>query len=449
MTARIIEGDCLEAMRRMEAESVDALVCDPPAGINFMNRAFDSNRGGRDKWIAWLAEIMREAMRTMRPGAHGLVWALPRTSHWTGMALEDAGFEVRDRITHHQGAGFPKSHNVSKAIDKMADAEREVVGTKLGRPGYSLNPNPGHGVSMSGNVDGSLRNPEAECAITAPATDEARKWEGFGTSLKPATEDYWWIRKPESIAWHCGIMIQTIGELESELCKQSAKTAGESSRPTPQRSGEGKAAFVPASAPTNTEAEAENKTRTGEAGATSSEADTSASTSAAASIALNTLSSWKSILEETCDLANKSTTETESGLITDLKTLRSLISQITPECMLGAASSQNGSPSPVPSAAAVLSGLEVKLSYIQTRFAPESVSGRKPANGQNGFQPDANATNVAASSSPATEDWWLVRKPLSESSVARNVLKHGCGALNIDASRVGTTSEPQEWCHCD
>lgn len=101
-------------MRGMEAESFDALVTDPPAGISFMGRSWDSNRGGREKWIAWLSEIMAEAMRTVKPGAHGLVWALPRASHWTGMALELAGFEVRDRITHHFGTGFPKSKNQLK-----------------------------------------------------------------------------------------------------------------------------------------------------------------------------------------------------------------------------------------------------------------------------------------------------------------------------------------------
>lgn len=96
-------------------------------------------------------------------------------------------------------SGFPKSHNVSKAIDKAAGAEREVVGTKVGMPGYSLNQcaNPG-GVAMSGNVDNSLRNPEKECAITAPATDAARQWDGWGTALKPSLEPVVLARKPLS-----------------------------------------------------------------------------------------------------------------------------------------------------------------------------------------------------------------------------------------------------------
>ncbi len=93
---------CHDAMSMAELpdESIDALVTDPPSGIAFMSMEWDKDKGGRNQWIAWLASIMREAYRTMKPGAHGLVWALPRTSHWTAMALEDAGFEVRDMVSH-------------------------------------------------------------------------------------------------------------------------------------------------------------------------------------------------------------------------------------------------------------------------------------------------------------------------------------------------------------
>lgn len=122
----VIEGDCVEVMRSMEEASVDAIVTDPPAGISFMSAKWDSNRGSRNAWIAWLKEVMEEAYRVMKPGAHGLVWALPRTSHWTAMALENAGFEIRDRIAHHFGSGFPKSASISKHIDKVAGAERDM-----------------------------------------------------------------------------------------------------------------------------------------------------------------------------------------------------------------------------------------------------------------------------------------------------------------------------------
>ena len=109
---QVVQGDALDVLKTLRAECIDALVTDPPAGIGFMGREWDSNKGGREEWIAWLRSVMVECLRVMKPGAHGLVWAIPRTSHWTGMALELAGFEVRDRITHLFGTGFPKSRNL-------------------------------------------------------------------------------------------------------------------------------------------------------------------------------------------------------------------------------------------------------------------------------------------------------------------------------------------------
>lgn len=111
----IYHGDCLEVLKTLPDNSVDALVTDPPAGISFMGKEWDHHKGGRLEWIKWMSSVMHECLRVMKPGAHGLVWALPRTSHWTATALEDAGFEIRDVITHLFGQGFPKSHNLEKA----------------------------------------------------------------------------------------------------------------------------------------------------------------------------------------------------------------------------------------------------------------------------------------------------------------------------------------------
>lgn len=95
-------------------------------------------------------------------------------------------------------SGFPKSLDVGKAIDKAAGAEREVVGSKMGLPGYSLTDGKPGGASLEGSVDGSLRKGEAECVVTAPATDEAKEWDGWGTALKPAHEPIIVVRKPLS-----------------------------------------------------------------------------------------------------------------------------------------------------------------------------------------------------------------------------------------------------------
>lgn len=97
---KVFEGDCLDVLRGMDACSIHSIVTDPPSGTRFMNRAWDSDMGGRHSWVAWLTERMAEAYRVLKPGGHALVWAMPRTSHWTAWALEDAGFEVRDCIVH-------------------------------------------------------------------------------------------------------------------------------------------------------------------------------------------------------------------------------------------------------------------------------------------------------------------------------------------------------------
>ena len=113
-------GDCRAVMAGMEADSVESIVTDPPAGISFMGKKWDSDKGGRKQWIAWMEQVAADCLRVLKPGGHALVWAIPRTSHWTGMAWENAGFEPRDKIYHCFGSGFPKSLNISVAIDKAA-----------------------------------------------------------------------------------------------------------------------------------------------------------------------------------------------------------------------------------------------------------------------------------------------------------------------------------------
>src|SRR3990167_221582 len=126
-------------MRGMADNSVDAIVTDPPAGISFMGKTWDHDKGGRREWIAWMTEVMGECLRVLKPGGHARVWAVPRRSHWTGIplpslwtgiALDGAGFELRDQIQHLFGSGFPKSLDVSKAIDKAVGGEREIVGSR-------------------------------------------------------------------------------------------------------------------------------------------------------------------------------------------------------------------------------------------------------------------------------------------------------------------------------
>lgn len=174
----------------MEENSIDSMVTDPPAGISFMNKSWDDDKGGREHWIQWMSEVMSECLRVLKPGAHGLVWSIPRTSHWTATALENCGFEIRDVITHLFGSGFPKSLDVSKAIDKMHGAEREVVGIDLIRAAKLVN-------QKDGCVDSrGYFKAKQNVDITTPSTDDAIKWQGWGTALKPAAEFWWLVRKP-------------------------------------------------------------------------------------------------------------------------------------------------------------------------------------------------------------------------------------------------------------
>ncbi len=208
-TWRLLVGDCLELMRTLPDSSVDALVTDPPAGIGFMGRDWDKDKGGRVQWIAWLAERLREAHRVMKPGAHGVVWALPRTSHWTATALEEAGFEIRDVVLHVFGSGFPKSLDVSKAIDRHLGAEREVVGQRDTFTGATPAAVYGLGIATSGRV----------VDVTAPATDEARKWQGFGTAAKPAVEIWWLIRKKPEGSIAANVLKHGVGGLNVDACR--------------------------------------------------------------------------------------------------------------------------------------------------------------------------------------------------------------------------------------
>lgn len=125
--AFLFHGEAGDLGGVLPPNSIDAIVTDPPAGIGFMGRDWDSDKGGRDAWIDWLAKTLAPAFRALKPGGHALVWAIPRTSHWTAFALENTGFEIRDRLGHLFKTGFPKNHDVSKAIDKKRNDRPEIL----------------------------------------------------------------------------------------------------------------------------------------------------------------------------------------------------------------------------------------------------------------------------------------------------------------------------------
>ena len=191
MKNALINGDSLDILKKLPDNSFDSMVTDPPAGIAFMGKKWDKDKGGRDKWIAWLESIMTEAFRTLKPGAHVLVWAIPRTSHWTATAIENAEFEIRDVVTHIFGSGFPKSQNISKAIDKSAGVKPTVIGIAKGVGKQ----NPEWNGTAQGRAENSLK-PEYD--LTVATSQDAKQWDGWGTALKPASEHWILARKPLS-----------------------------------------------------------------------------------------------------------------------------------------------------------------------------------------------------------------------------------------------------------
>jgi site-specific DNA-methyltransferase (adenine-specific) len=119
--------DPVFGLQSLDANSVDAIVTDPPAGIGFMTRAWDSDKGGRAKWVGWMTLVMDQCMRVLRPGGHMFTWALPRRSHWTALAIEDAGFEIDDIVHHLFGTGRPRSKRALKSA-----AEHWILSRKPG-----------------------------------------------------------------------------------------------------------------------------------------------------------------------------------------------------------------------------------------------------------------------------------------------------------------------------
>lgn len=173
-------GDCLEVLKSLPDNSVDSCVTDPPYGFSFMGKRWDYELPS--------AEIWKEILRVLKPGAHLLAFGGPRTYHRLACGIEDAGFEIRDQIQWLFGSGFPKSHDVSKAIDKMHGVEREVLDTIPDRW-------TGKGNALNFKTD---RPQEEVSVLGGPKTPDAIKWQGWGTALKPANEPICLARKPLS-----------------------------------------------------------------------------------------------------------------------------------------------------------------------------------------------------------------------------------------------------------
>jgi len=195
----IYEGNNLDTLRSMPANSVDSIVTDPPYGLSFMGKKWDYDVPSVELWA--------ECLRVLKPGGHLLAFAGTRTQHRMAVRIEDAGFEIRDMIAWVYGSGFPKSLDISKAIDNAAGAEREDLGPS---------PNWREAKLDNGQSMGAVPN---ESRITAPATEAARQWEGWGTSLKPALEPVTVARKPFDTTVAENVLTHGTGGLNIDGCR--------------------------------------------------------------------------------------------------------------------------------------------------------------------------------------------------------------------------------------
>jgi len=211
-------GDSRDVLPMLEPEQFTACVCDAPYHLTQASRKGSPRNNdpetpfGRTRlgskgfmgktWdggdVAFRPEFWAEVLRVLKPGAMLLAFGGTRTFHRLTCAIEDAGFEIRDCLMWLYGSGFPKSLDISKTLDKAAGAEREVVGSKLDQPGYHLHEGKGNGCYGAGK---GLHSPGTDArlkaaSVTAPATALAKRWNGWGSSLKPAWEPIVLAMKP-------------------------------------------------------------------------------------------------------------------------------------------------------------------------------------------------------------------------------------------------------------
>jgi hypothetical protein len=263
----LLHGDCLDRLRELPDCSVDACVTDPPYGLSFMGKAWDYDVPG--------AEVWREVLRVLKPGGHLLAFAGTRTQHRMAVQIEDAGFEIRDMIAWVYGSGFPKSLDVSKAIDKHGGAsvawfgpwfrkwrtehgitQKQVAALFPSKTGgltgcvanweLGLNlPTPDQfnlirdtfglpfdsieaaerevvGQRTTGIGTGKGSTPimgDGSRDITAPATPAAQRWSGWGTALKPALEPITVARKPLTGTVAANVLEHGTGAINVDGCR--------------------------------------------------------------------------------------------------------------------------------------------------------------------------------------------------------------------------------------
>ena len=256
----LYKGDCLKSLRKIPDDTYDALVTDPPAGIDFLHATWDQC-DDCTKWVKWLAKRLRECLRVMKPGAIGMIWSIPRTSDLTGLAIRQAGFEINDCINHAFGSGMPHSTDASKKVDwhyfmVWAKAEKwphemmltcrrawkrkctpkkrfELMRALLKRlqakagivrpvvSSYTAGGNAGTAAHEKGGTYGVCAPNSAPIELhrTKGSTADAQRWDGYGTGLKPAHEIWWVVQKPFRATVAANVLKHGVGALNIDACR--------------------------------------------------------------------------------------------------------------------------------------------------------------------------------------------------------------------------------------
>jgi DNA modification methylase len=438
MESRLIHGEALDELRKLDSNSVDAIICDPPAGISFMGKEWDNpnyfplrerkngqnstfgksmtngpewsySKKARDTFIAFLSEIMHEALRVLKPGGHALVWSIPRTSHWTATALEDAGFEIRDSIAHVFSQGFPKSLDIYKAASKAGlcctcqiydvqypQTKEEVYHGKEDTPNdkdmQDLQSRMDSENSLSGCEKSDMQS-SMQSAISK-------------SNEKEQTVNY--ARLPELRS-----RIQT----EKSYIIEESQVLQSSMQRSIQDERSGVCGTFEANSPNWTGGlvgRDEASVQPQEHGREQS-----------------SMEGWCNAQEDTRQLSGSDVCEMSTGVSTNgaqgwLCNGASASDGSTHGEMLnkGRSSTSHRSQSE-------------QQSHQQLATIPEQRSAQTCGRcGKAIIQ-----AGIGTALKPAHETWWLCRKPIEEDSIAANVLEWGVGALNIDATRIGTDED--------
>jgi hypothetical protein len=402
---KLLQGDNLPLLKLMEDNSVDAVVTDPPYGLSFMGKKWDYDVPSKELW--------EEVLRVLKPGGHLLSFCGTRTYHRMAVNIEDAGFEIRDMIEWVYGSGFPKSHNIGKAVDKLQGNEREAIpDPEAGRRNKT--------VSKFADTYGDIKDK------TDFVTKGTSEWEGWGTATKPAHEPIAFCTKPltlELIFAKMGIDItneilnlcqkynvnvndveQALNSIHLKLEKVGVNTVAENARTCDweniesavivalnfmsqkhtlkEKIEESREVSAQINARENGNSDLLEKTiQIGKVDNLREQMATLQNMLATETIGLNTILLWKQVLEDVLEKAKMSTISTALEMTTGLKICNSLLKVNT--------------------------------------------------------QDYTRANEIR----PNHEPICMARKPLAEKTVAENVLKYGTGGINIDASRVGTDEE--------